>query len=65
MYINLPYLGQHSNKLELEMSTLFHKYFQDKSFHVIFVNPFTIGSIFRHKERLPKEMRNSLVYKFS
>ena len=65
MYVTLPYFGQHSNKLKLELSTLFRKYFQDTSFHVIFVNPFIIGSIFSHKEKLPKEMRNSLVYKFS
>ena len=65
MYVTLTYFNQHSNKLKLELSTLFRKYFQDTSFHVIFVNPFTIGSIFSHKEKLPKEMRNSLVYKFS
>ena len=62
MYVTLPYFGQHSIKLKLELSTLFRKYFQDTSSHVIFVNPFTIGSIFSHKETLLKEMRNSLVY---
>ena len=65
MYITFPYLGQHSNKFKLVLPTLFRNYFQDISFHIIFVNPFIIDSVFSHKERLPKEMRNSIVYKFS
>ena len=47
------------------LSTFFRKYIQDISVHVIFGNLFTIGSVFNYKESLPKEILNSLVYKFS
>ena len=65
MYVSLPYFGSQSDKFKLELSVLFRKYFNDISFHFIFVNPFKIGSFFKHKDVLPKEMRSSLIYKYS
>ena len=63
MYFSLPYFGCQSDKFKL--SVLFRKYFNDISFHFIFVSRFKIGSLFKHKVVLPKEMRSSVIYKFS
>ena len=57
MYVSLPYFGCQSDKFKLELSVLFRKYFNDISFHFIFVNPFKIGSFFKHKDVLPKECK--------
>ena len=47
------------------MSALFNKYFQDIRFNIILVNNFRIGSFFPYKDKLPKSMQSSLIYKFS
>jgi hypothetical protein len=63
-YLSLPYFGHQSEKLKSELATLLSKYFKEKSFKIILVNSFTIGSFFRFKDRLPRVMQSSLVYKY-
>ena len=60
-----PYFGKHSEKLKSDLSVLFCKYFKDISFNFILVNSFKIDSFFSFKDRLPKGMRSSLIYKYS
>ena len=64
-YVTLPYFGKHSEKLKSDLSVLFCKYFKDISFNFILVNSFKIDSFFSFKDRLPKGMRSSLIYKYS
>ena len=52
-YISLPYFGSQSNKLKQELSSSLQKFFPNKSFHIILVNPFKIGNFFRFKDTLP------------
>ena len=64
-YVTLPYFGKHSEKLRSDLYLLFCKYFKDISFNFILVNSFKIDSFFSFKNRLPKGMRSSLIYKYS
>ena len=47
------------------MNTNFQKYFPSINVHLIFTNKSTIGSFFPHKDKLPSEMRFSLIYEFT
>ena len=64
-YISFPYFGPYSDKLSNELSNLFRKYFRNIDFKIIMTNPFKISSLFFFKDKLPKHMRASVVYKFS
>ena len=64
VYFSIPYFGAQSENLKSELLTLLSKYFKDIKFHVTLVNKFTIGSIFPFKDKLPTQMRRSLVYNF-
>ena len=57
MYVKLPFLGHHSDKLRTEFQSLFYQYFPMISFKLVFVNDFKIF-FFIFKERHPKEMRS-------
>ena len=63
-HLSLPYFGHQSEKMKSELSALLSKYFKDKSFKIVLVNMFTIGSFFRCKDRFPRLMQSSLVYKY-
>ena len=51
--------------MQEELSSLFAKYFNDIQFNILLINNFKIGSFFHYKDRLPKDLRASLIYKFS
>ena len=40
------------------------KFFPHLKLNLIFKNGFSIGSMFRHKERLPSELCSSVIYKY-
>ena len=61
----MPYFGVQSDKLKHELETLLYKYFCHLDCKIIHVNSFTIGSLFRLKDSLPKSLRSNIVYKFS
>ena len=65
IYLSLPYFGSQSDKLKIELRKLLGKFFPNENFRFILTNNFTISSLFHFKDRLPKGMRGSLVYKFS
>ena len=64
-YIVLPYFGPQSDKLRTEISTILHKYFNSVDFKFISLNKLTIGNFFNYKDRLPRAMLSSIIYKFS
>ena len=65
MYINLPYYGYDSFRIRKELTGIFASSFPQVSFRFIFTNAYTIGSFFRYKDRVPKELRSNIVYKFN
>ena len=65
LYFSLPYFGYQSEKLSKELTVLLHKFIPDVQFNIILSNNFRIGSFFNYKDKLPKAMQSSLVYKFS
>ena len=65
LHFTLPFFRYQSEKLKARMTTFFNKYFQDIRFNIILVNNFRIGSFFHYKDKLPKSMQSSLIYKIS
>ena len=64
-YIKIRYFGHQSEKLKKELKSLLMKHFTDIDFKIIPINNFSIGSFFNYKDKLPKSMRSSIIYKFS
>jgi hypothetical protein len=64
-FISLPFFGAQSIKLKSELESLLSTFFVHIDFNIIMVNKFTVGSMFRFKDRLPDCMRSNVVYKFS
>ena len=64
-YFVIPFLGDLSYSLRKELDLLFSAYFPNFKIKIIFVNSFTIGSIFGYKDKLPKASRSSVVYQYS
>jgi hypothetical protein len=62
-YFVLPFFGTQSEKLKKDLVSLLSKYFPQIEFKVILVNKYKIGSIFNFKDRLPKSMLSSIIYK--
>ena len=65
MYISLPFFGQQSEKMKIELNTILSKAFPYIDFRFILSNPHKIANFFHYKDRLPKSMSASLVYQFS
>ena len=64
MYVTIPYLGQASVKMVKRLNNDLSKFYPQINFRFIPVNPFKIGSYFNVKDRLPSELRSSIVYQF-
>ena len=65
MFISIPYFGRQSEKLKNEISTVIADLFPQLDLKVILSNKYTIGSLFKFKEPLPRSMLSSIVYKYS
>ena len=63
-YFCFQYFGPQSEKLKIELQTLFTKFFPTLNIKLIFTNKFTISSFFRFKDSLPPMSRSSVVYKY-
>ena len=64
-YFSLPYFGFQSEKLKKELDILISKFYIHLDVKIVLSNKFTVGSFFKFKDNLPKNMCSSLVYKFS
>ena len=65
VYLSLPYFGAQSDKLKRELEALLYKYFCHLDVKIVLVNSFTIGSLFKFKDSLPRCLRSNIVYKYS
>ena len=61
----MPYVGHHSEKLREELTSLLSQYLPSIHFNPILINNFKIGSFFNYKDKIPKALRSSVIYKFS
>ena len=64
IYFSLPYYGYNSFQIRRDLSKLFNEVYPQISPRFVFVNSFSIGSLFRFKDRIPKTLRSNVVYKF-
>ena len=65
MYFSLPYFGHKSILLSMELTKLVSNYFYHINPKMVQVNNFRIGSFFKFKDALPKNLCSSVVYKYS
>lgn len=65
IYISLPYLGEVSKKLQQQLKNGLTKFYPQLNFNFIHTNSFKISSFFHYKDRLPSELRSSVVYCFT
>ena len=65
LFCKLPYFGYQSEKLRSELVEILCKHYSFVNFKIVLVNPFSVGSFFRYKDRLPLGMLSSVVYEFS
>lgn len=64
-YITLPYMGYVSSKIKIDLLKILEKRFPQVNFIFAFQNSFKIFSFFNHKERLPKPLCSSVIYKYT
>lgn len=64
-YFVLPYFGDQSMSLRKELTDLLTSVYPYLDPKVVLRNTFTIGSIFRFKDRIPKACLSGVIYKFS
>ena len=63
--IKLPFYGLLSFIIRKKLHNLLKDFFPNVKFMFIFTNNFTIGSQFRHKERLPMSLISNIIYQFT
>ena len=64
LYFPLPYYGYISEKIRVDLSQIINKHFPHVNLHLIFTNKFSIGSFFKHKEKLAEPLCSSVVYDY-
>jgi len=65
LYLELPYIGFHTNKLKHEVNLIMSKYFPHIQPRYYFRNSFKISSFFRKYDTPPMQLRASVVYKYT
>ena len=65
MYISIPYAGTQSEKLKNDILILVGRFFPYINLEISLTNKFTIGSLFKYKDRLPFDLQSSVVYLYS
>ena len=64
-YFVLPFFGKQSMKLRTEIEALLKKFYPFLCPRIVLRNSFSIGSLFRFKDLVPKASRSAVIYKFS
>ena len=65
MFFSMFYFGHKSVVLKIKLLELINDFFPHLDVNIVLVNPYTIGSLFKFKDTVPKGLCSSLVYKFS
>ena len=64
LYFSLPFFGPQSEKMRKELLTLLTRSFPNVKFICSLTNSNNISKFFNHKDKLPKYLRASVVYKY-
>ena len=64
-FINLPYLGKDSFIIKKNVKLLISRFYPQVKPIFCFRTSFTIGSLFRVKDRIPVDLMSSVVYLYS
>ena len=65
IFVSMPYFGTHGEKMKNEITELVGKIYPQVDLVLALVNPFTIGSLFPYKDRMPMMLKSSVIYKYS
>uniref|UniRef100_A0A6A7FPI6 Reverse transcriptase domain-containing protein n=1 Tax=Hirondellea gigas TaxID=1518452 RepID=A0A6A7FPI6_9CRUS len=65
VYFSVPYYGRESERLYSSLSSSLSDLYPQFYFKFVPTNPFTIGSLFPYKDRVPDELRSKIIYQFS
>ena len=64
LFVSLPFFGMHSERMKNEIIEIIGKIYPQIDLQVALVNGFSIGSLFPYKDRQPKALQSSIIYKF-
>ena len=64
-YFVLPFFGKQSMKLKTELESVLMRYYPYMTPKIVLRNKFSIGSLFKFKDVVPKACRSAVIYKFS
>ena len=64
VYVSFPYLDYMTGKLKNELVSILNSRFPQLNVRLVFTNKNSIASLFRHKEKLPNNLRSNIIYKF-
>ena len=65
IYVNIPYLGFHSEKLKRTINSITKQFFPHINLRFLYQIQNTVGMYFRFKDRLPLSLTSSVIYKYS
>ena len=65
LFISLPYLGKNSFLLKRKLTSLIGRFYPQFKIICCFKSSFTIGSMFKFKDRLPHLLMPSVIYQYS
>ena len=65
IYASLLYIGDDSKNLQADLQKLLQNFFPQIDLKLVFTNKFTIGSIFNHKDKLPRNLHSGIIYNYS
>ena len=61
----LPFFGKRAMKMNKEIDIILRKFYPYLNPRLVLRNKFTIGSLFKFKDQVPKVCRSAVVYRFS
>ena len=64
MYVSFPYYGYVSERLRTEVLNIVRDHYPQIELKLIFTNKFSVGSLFRFKERLPTPLCSGIIYTY-
>ena len=62
--LSMPFLGSHSFNIRYKVKKLLQEFYPQVSLKVIFNSRKCVGSLFKFKDRIPDDLRSSVVYMY-
>ena len=64
VYFHLPYMGKSSFEIKRQLKTIISRFYPHIQIRFIFTSKFTVGSLFRFKDKLPSQLLSSVIYEY-